>query len=298
MAKKTYMLLFVVALLLQSANATSTTNTNESNELKQNLLIKRDKLENKEKVNRFAITLYKPNYLLPYYYTASPYNAIYLNQTPNGEKIDKSEVKYQISFKLPLWHSVFSKTTTLFFGYTQLSYWQPYNTNAFFRSTDYEPEVFTQTKLNIPAKYGWILNQIRLGAVHQSNGFGDTLERSWNRIYLQVAASSDKSYLSIRPWVVIHDSSYQKYNPNLANYLGYGEIIYAYKINNAVLTLRAHGLLEHGGQHATLITTFSVPLSKKVSAYLQIFSGYGQSLLEYDHRTNSAGIGFLLNTDV
>lgn len=245
--------------------------------------------------NYFAITFYKPNYVLPFYYTGSPYNKVYQNTTPGNEQIKNTEVKFQLSLKVPIWKCIFNRPSNLYFAYTQLSYWQAYNRTAFFRETDYEPEFFLANEINFHLFKKWTINFINIGVVHQSNGFGDSAERSWNRVYLEAITSNDVLMFSIKPWYVIHDSTYNHQNPNMANYLGYGEITLAYKIGKHVLSLQAHSLFEQGGRHLTGIFGWSFPLTPYLYGYVQVFSGYGQSLIEYDHRTNSFGLGLALN---
>lgn len=261
----------------------------------ENVLDARNQQEKQSLDNNFSVTLYKPNYILPFYYTASPYDAVYKNETPSDEELNSSEIKYQLSFKIPIFTHLFYTPTNLFFGYTQLSYWQLYNKKAFFRSTDYEPEIFTSTTLNLPLGEKWAFHSFRLGAVHQSNGFGNEMERSWNRVYFELAAAGEHGSLSVRPWYVFQDATYKKYNPDMAKYLGYGEIILAYKFEKPVVSLQTHGLVEHGGRYATGTLNISYPLNKYINGFVQFFSGYGQSLIEYNHHTNSIGCGFSLN---
>lgn len=243
----------------------------------------------------FAITFYKPTYILPYYYTGSPYKKVYQNNTPNSENIERSEIKYQLSFKVPVWKNIFHTPSTLYLAYTQLSYWQAYNTTAFFRETDYEPELFLANEINIPIYHDWFINFLNVGAVHQSNGFGGNMERSWNRIYIEAISSTDHFMMSIKPWIVFHDSTMREHNPNIADYLGYGQILFAYKYYNQVITLQMHSLFEFSGRRLTGELTWSFPITSYLNGYLQVFSGYGQSLIEYNHRTNSAGIGIALS---
>lgn len=256
---------------------------------------KRIKKEDLVESNPFAITFFKQNYILPYYYTGSPYNQVYLHQLSHNEKIDNGEVKYQLSLKVPLWKNIFNSNSSLYFAYTQLSYWQAYNKNAFFRETDFQPDIFVTTQTNIPLLQRWKINTINIGAAHQSNGFGNELERSWNRLYIEAVTSTDNFMFSIKPWYVFHDSTYERFNPNMASYLGYGEMTIAYKFASQVLSLQTHSLIESGGRHATILASYSIPLTTYINAYVQVFSGYGQSLIEYNHHTNSIGIGIALN---
>lgn len=257
----------------------------------------RDKKEEKiVPLYSFAIAFYKPNYVLPYYITASPDSLAYQGNTPNGHKLKSSEFKYQISFKTPLWRNMFGKKPSLNFAYTQLSYWQLYAPRAFFRETDYEPELFVAGEINYALGRIARLDFLNIGAVHQSNGFGGALERSWNRLYLEAIFSTEHAMVSIRPWYVIKDSSLKNYNPDIAQYLGYGRLLMAYKIKGHVLSLSVHNLIEGHARRATGELTWSFPfLVPSLKGFFQLFSGYGQSLIEYNHRTNSAGIGLALN---
>jgi phospholipase A1 len=209
--------------------------------------------------------------------------------------LKKDEVKYQLSFKVPLWQHIFNLPSSLFFAYSQMSYWQLYDRDPFFRETDYEPEVFLANEVNIHMFGTWHLNFLNIGAVHQSNGFGDTLERSWNRIYLSATASSDNWVVSVRPWVVFHDSTYVRQNPDMANYLGHEQFTLAYKYYRQVFALEARNVIEHHARKAAFTGSWSFPMTKHLNGYVQVFSGYGQSLIEYNHRTNSIGVGIALS---
>jgi phospholipase A1 len=266
---------------------------NES--LQASPVVARASEENRILENPFSIAFYKPTYVLPYYYTRMPDNAVYEGQTPQGESLKKSEVKYQLSFKVPIWHRIFSLPSTLYFAYTQLSYWQLYDKSAFFRETDYEPEAFLANEVNLHLFGNWHVNFLNLGAVHQSNGFGGDLERSWNRIYFNAIASNDNWVISIRPWYVFHDSTYEMQNPHMAKYLGHEQITISCKLYSQVLSLEARNALEHHGRYAAATASWSFPITKHINGYLQVFSGYGQSLIEYNHRTNSVGVGIALS---
>ncbi|MHB1948014.1 MAG: phospholipase A [Gammaproteobacteria bacterium] len=242
--------------------------------------------------NYFGVAFYKPTYALPFYYTGSPDNKVYHNHTPNNERLKHLEFKYQVSIKVPIWKDMFHHPSSIYFAYTQQSYWQVYNHKNFIRETDYEPEFFLQNKLNRCLIRDWRIDFLNFGAVHQSNGYGTSQERSWNRLYLEAITNAGNWMISFKPWVVI---SKNDNNNNIANYLGYGRFLVAYKYHQHVFSLQAHNLIEGGARHATGELTWSFPVTCYLKGYVQVFSGYGQSLIEYNKRTNSAGIGLALN---
>ncbi|MCD6039640.1 MAG: phospholipase [Gammaproteobacteria bacterium] len=281
-----------LVLVFLSKNGFSQSIDSATSQLKKTAVEERIIRENNLPPNYFSLGVYRPNYVLPYYVTFSPDNAIYQNNTPHNESLKKSEFKYQLSLQVPVWKTIFHSRSSLFLAYTQVSYWQVYNRSKFFRETDYEPEVFWQMPLSWGLTKDWKLTLINIGATHQSNGFGNELERSWNRAYVEAVASSENCMISLKPWYVL--STYPN-NRDIAQYLGYGRIIVAYKFHKQVISLEAHNIFEKRGRHKTAAFTYSFPLTPYIKGYVQAFSGYGQSLIEYNHRTNSVGIGVAFN---
>lgn len=136
------------------------------------------------------------------------------------------------------------------------------------------------------------INFLNIGAIHQSNGYGNALERSWDRLYVEAISSVGNWMVSLKPWYIISTDSN---NNNIAEFLGYGQILVGYKYHKQVFSITAHNILESGGKRATAEMTWSFPLTPYIKGYVQLFSGYGQSLIEYNHRTNSAGVGIALS---
>lgn len=235
------------------------------------------------------ISLYRPNYVLPFYYTGSPYQSVYDGNTPNNQRIQPDEFKAQLSFIVPLIRKVvLEKPSALNIAYTQLMYWQFYAKSQYFRETNYEPELFFQSTINP-------FTEIQLGLNHQSNGRGGDLERSWNRLYAQMALSGVNWYAQLRVWGLIAKAqSSDLHNPNIARYLGYDNILASYQWDRLKLTGQVQNL-ESGLRRGFIMASASVPIISKLSIYVQFFSGYGQSLIEYNHKTTSFGIGVALN---
>lgn len=173
-----------------------------------------------------VVSLYKPNYVLPYYYTDKLYQAIYFNQTPNNQSLLPEELKGQISFLVPLVRHILKDQPLSFnFAYTQLMYWQVYAKSQYFRETNYEPELFIESHFN-----PYVAGQIGLN--HQSNGRGGELERSWNRAYVQLQFSGKNWLAHVRGWTLIGQSeSSDLHNPDIAHYLGYENILFSYQFD-------------------------------------------------------------------
>ncbi len=240
--------------------------------------------------NLLGIMLYKPTYILPYYYTQSPNFSAYENNTPDDQAVQRSEFKGQFSFMLPVVTDVFNRPDTdLNVAYTQLSYWQVYAASQYFRETDYEPEAF----FSWHPRVNWMA---QLGVVHQSNGMGGDDERSWNRAYMDIIFSRENWYFSVEPWLMIFKSeSSTLHNPDIQNYLGDGQLQVAYKIGEGEISVMSRNDLESGFSRGAEEIDYSHHLYQHFSLYLQLFSGYGQSLIEYNHYTNAVGVGISLN---
>lgn len=245
------------------------------------------KLANEDK--RFSVNLYQPTYALPAYYDQKPDQAVYAGTTPDNESVEKMEFKGQFSFIMPVIDNIAHTGLGLDASYTQLSYWQVYAKSQYFRETDYMPAIFFTNNF-LP---NW---QYNLGVEHQSNGRGGDNERSWNRLFGDLIFSKNNWMVDINPWILIFKSeSSSIHNPDIQHYMGNGQITFAYKAGENVFTVMSRNNIESRFRLGTLQFTWSHPISKRFSVYTQLFSGFGESLIEYNHYTNAVGIGIALN---
>ncbi len=243
--------------------------------------------------NKSPISIYQPTYILPFSYTTNPSN-IYDNNTPDGQSIQPIDFKFQLSFKAPVLSHIFHKQNVLYFAYTQKSFWQAYTNSPFFRENNYEPELFLDNQINLPITSTWSLRHINAGVVHQSNGRGGIYERSWNRGYVETIFYCGNLSVSLKAWSIFHDPSLEIHNPDIGHYLGYGSFLVRYARDRQAISLETYNDLESGFSRGSVIVTYSFPLLTRINGFIQIFNGYGQSLIEYNHRTNAIGLGFLL----
>ena len=251
--------------------------------------------EQDAKNNPFLLMPYEPNYVLPAYYTQKPDYGVYANNTPGNEKVNKVDVKFQFSFKAPLAYHLFSPNNTFYFAYTQLSYWQAYNTSAFFRETDYEPSFFMTHFWDKNLGHDWRWKFINGGVVHQSNGRGGDNERGWNRAYAEAVFAHQNWMVDIKPWYIFKQGVVEAHNPDIAHYLGHGSELVSYKYGEQVFSVTLENEAESRFRRGAETLAWSFPMGKHVKGYVQAFSGYGQSLIEYNHFTNSMGVGIALN---
>lgn len=257
---------------------------------KPTLIQKAEKKEKKILKEPFSIVLYNTNYIMPFYYS-SPLPFLMFTP-PDNQKLSRYEVKYQISFAVPIWQDIFHikhHTLSLYGAYTQLSFWQLYEKSAFFRETNYEPELFF--KLLISKNF-----LLRTGFSHQSNGQGGVNERSWNRWFASLEYANHQLFLGVKPWVLIFTKdSVDVYNPDISKYLGYEDIYVGYKFPHDIKLFLQIRNVEHFNHYLTEVVSVTVPITHHIQFFTQFFHGYGQSLIEYNQEKTGVGVGFALN---
>ena len=279
-----------LTLLLLPPMLRAEENSTKTDDQKMSALDQRIQMERKTRFQAFVITPHKPNYILPIAYNTSPNNAP-VDVARDGE-LDHTEVKFQFSMKFPMVENLFGEQGALYFAYTNLTFWQAYNSNASspFRETVHEPELF----LIFPNDWkilGMTNRLIQVGLVHQSNGRSAELSRSWNRIYADFIFQYKDYYLSIKPWYRLEGTSPgADDNPDIENYLGHGEIRLAYASGDNTVSLMVRNNLSNPNYGAVELD-WSFPMSRRVKWFFQYFNGYGESLIDYNARVNRFGLG-------
>lgn len=182
----------------------------------------------------------------------------------------------------------------LWFGYTQESNWQLYNHKASspIRETDYQPELMMVLPTNFNV-LGMRARYLNLGFVHQSNGREATFSRGWNRIYAQLGLEKNNFTLTGRLWKRPNESTNNDDNPDITDYMGHGDVIGTYRSGRHVFSLLARRNFETGRGAAKLGWEF--PLTENTKGYFEAFSGYGYSLIDYNHHQNTIGMGLSFN---
>lgn len=243
----------------------------------------------------FDVRPHKPTYILPLRYSDRVNDRPFSPAQVGVEtaQLDNTEAKFQISFKFKLADMTESIGASLWAGYTQQSQWQIYNPDISrpFRETNYEPELMLAWHPDL-SWGGWRWRLFNLGLVHQSNGRADPLSRSWNRVYAQFGVERGNFMLLVRPWYRLPETGEVDDNTDITKYLGYGDVVAAWRSGNHVLSSVAR--LNASTGRGSIQATWGFPLVRRVNGYVQMFSGYGESLIDYNHYQNTIGIGFAL----
>ena len=221
-----------------------------------------------------------------------------------------SETRIQLSVRTKIASGLLTQDRSsgrdsLWFGYTQQSYWQLFNNTLSrpFRSTDHEPEVTYVYPTDAQLPGGWRLRYSGISALHQSNGQSLPLSRSWNRVVLMTGLEKPGLFtLQARAWARLPERGADDDNPDISDHIGRAELAGAWHIgreDTLGLTLRhslrssARGSLRLEWLHK-LGASQTAAVASGLRFHTQLFSGYGDSLLDYNRRRTVLSLGLSL----
>jgi len=262
--------------------------------------LKKDK---KNILRPFSLMAHKPNYILLGTYNHNGFDSSLYQEQYNSPSLSAKNVEsqFQLSIKFPLLVDLFKKNIDVYAAYTNLSFWQVYDSefSSPFREINHEPEIWLQFNPADFTFFGIKNSRSRFGFVHQSNGQGGILSRSWNRVYFSMLFEKNDLTFSIKPWFRIQEDAENDDNPDITDYLGHYHVRFGYKLRDHTFSMMLRNNLESGFHRGAVELGWSFPLWKYnfIKGYVRYFSGYGQSLINYDNYINSVGVGVLL-TDI
>jgi len=251
-------------------------------------------LNDKHRRGVFVFRPHHPNYLIAarsYRPNEAPYEPF--RAADFTGKLSHAELQYQLGFKMKAVETAFELPVDLWFGYTQNSFWQAGNREASspFRETNYQPEAMLVTPLNFSV-LGANLKYLNLGLNHQSNGQSSTLSRSWNRVYAELGLERGRLSMTARVWKRLHESIEDDNNPDIVDYMGRAELAGTYRMDGHEFSaMLRHNFSTNKG--ATQLG-WAFPLAGPLKGYLHWFSGYGQSLIDYNYFQRTIGAGVVV----
>ncbi len=217
------------------------------------------------------------------------------------------DVEFQVSLKYKVLDlkDTWNPFTHFYFGYTQTSFWSAFVKDPSFYDTSYKPSGFFYYPDVLRNKFFQL--DLQLGGEHESNGRGGTQERSMNTVYLQPTATVDLPYslqLTLQPRVWFYFNVGDN-NPDIAEYRGYADLRTAVTWANAnsgeKIQLATRLRLGDEGNHAGLqvdlrFNLANAPVLRKFNPAIQLqyFTGYGQTLLQYNQPSNGYRAGLCL----
>ena len=223
------------------------------------------------------------------------------------------EAKFQISLKYQLFNPEGTLVrqhpwlSDLYLAYSQTSFWDlgESNSSPFFDSS-YRPEALYQVESPGATWLGQSRFDFQAGVRHESNGRSGLESRSLNIAYLRPIFTwgddgthgSRDFFIAVAPrlWAYAGDLDD---NEDIYQYRGYGDlkVIVGWR---GGLQLSAMARIGNDFDRGALQLDLTYPLralsSKNVDLYLdaQLFTGYGESLLEYDQSETNFRIGVAL----
>ena len=255
--------------------------------------------------------IYKSNYLL-FSHTDNTNNTPQSPSRFNTEdrNLDAEDLKFQLSLKTELYNNIplirnlpFVTSSRLWGAYTQKSNWQIFDAEASrpLRENNYEPELILSLGIDNEingVKKDYIPRMMNIGLVHQSNGRSNPTSRSWNRLYLESGWElTDRISLMVRPWWRIPEDSKKDDNPDLEKYMGYGDVTVRYETpsgKTAVSVLMRNNLRSDNKGFAQIDLQQRVFNNPYIKLHMMFSSGYGDTLLDYNHSQNILGFGLSL----
>ncbi len=273
----------------------------------------------------FGLTPYNINYFLPVSYSKDKPSRIssivpHSEMGAGGYYNENIEVAFQLSLKKQLSFNLFGMNEFIDAAYTQKVWWQLYDASGPFRETNYLPEIFMTipTSESIGKSIG--LKAMRLGFIHESNGQEGYRSRSWNRLYATGMWQWENLFVSTRAWYRLKedrksDAFYDQTlsnpqdiiaqsdgddNPDILDYMGYGDIKINYLYGKSQFGLLLRNNLDFDENKGAVEFTYSYPLfnSPNTNLYFKAFKGYGESLIDYNVDVTKVSFGFSFSNEL
>jgi len=198
-----------------------------------------------------------------------------------------------------------NRLDSLWFAYSQQSYWQLFNADLSrpFRATDHEPELIYIFPVESALPAGWRLRYGGIGINHQSNGQSLPLSRSWNRIIERAGLElGNKISITGALWQRIPEDSAGDDNPDIVDRIGRAELATVWNVderNSLSLTVR-HALQTSDSGSVRLAWFRKLGNAadngnrSSLRLHTELFSGYGDSLMDYNRQRTVFSVGLTL----
>ena len=246
----------------------------------------------------FLLSLLLASSVLAHETPFSVYRDNYLLGGWNNSDLNRGfVVKFQISAKLK------TPIPGLYLAYSQRSFWDILEESYPFYDHNFQPEVYYAHSFSEKFSSTHGLRNIRIGYAHESNGLSLPDSRSWDRAYGSAEFVFSRFYFTPTIWLpfFLDDG-----NPDLRQYFGYGQLEFGYIWENDirfVARVRPGTRWPRGNIKTDMtipfhIMTKSLPKSwSRASLWIQVWHGYGESLVGYRESATAVAVGFGFRPD-
>lgn len=197
------------------------------------------------------------------------------------------------------------KRDSIWFGYSQQSNWQLFSGDLSrpFRTTDHEPELIYIYPTDVALPLGWRLRYSGISLNHQSNGQPLPLSRSWNRTMVLAGMEKGQTFhVNGKLWYRTPDGDGIDDNPDIADLIGRAELTGVWNVNpdNALSLTVRHSLRAQANGSLKLEWLRKLGDSgfdgsnSGLRFHSQLFSGFGDSLIDYNRRRTVLSVGVSL----
>ena len=215
-----------------------------------------------------------------------PIYVLWTHDFKSKEDRKRNELKFSFSLERPMLYDFFGLDEKISLAYTQTSWWQVTQDSMPFRESNYQPEIFMQ----IPISSFDFIEYAKFGLMHESNGKDGANSRSWNKAYAETSLNFGNLSITPRIW---HSFYFDATNDDIRRYMGHGELklSYDYARQNFALKLRNNLKFNADNKGAVQFDWFFPIFNSGFYGYLQYFSGYGESLADYNRHIDKIGLG-------
>lgn len=210
-----------------------------------------------------------------------------INHKPNREN---TNVKFQISIQQKLTRSTLPWGTYLYLYYTQKVFWNVLQESLPMTDLNFNPGIGLAKPLFYNNRY---IGKLSMQLEHESNGRDSIQSRSWNKVTFGAnILVDDNLMIHGKVWIPIVDSDN---NRDILKYCGIYQIGTQVMTNDRrwkfgmILVKRQGWNFNH---NVTAEVSFRFTRKADWSLYMQLYSGYGEGLLDYKqyHSQLRAGI--------
>ena len=255
------------------------------------LLDSRWELTRNAKLGTFGMRAYKPVYLLPAFYTDSP------NQFPSspepGHSVTESETPGRGGGEVPDQLQDQDRPGALRRPRRPLVRLHAVVALAGLQQRAVAPVPRDQLRAGADARLPHALPSSSVSTAACSASASTTsrtartsrYSRSWNRVIGMIGFERDAWTLIVRPWWRLPEVAGGDDNPDIEDYVGRGDLLLVRRLREHEISLMARHSLRGGeSSHGAVELGWVFPIHRDLKGYLQIFHGYGESLIDYNQQ--------------